>query len=159
MVERAISNLSDEQFFTKPGDAVNSVALIIKHMAGNLQSRWLDFLTADGEKPTRDRDREFILAGNDTRGSLMQGWQRGWSMLENTLGRLRDEDLGRRVTIRRESLTVLQALLRAATHAAHHTGQVLYLSRLLCPGAPWLTIAPGTSGEFVPPSLRKGRPK
>ena len=101
LVERAISNLSDEQFFTKPGDAVNSVALIIKHMAGNLQSRWLDFLTADGEKPTRDRDREFILAGNDTRGSLMQGWQRGWSMLENTLGRLRDEDLGRRVTIRR----------------------------------------------------------
>lgn len=153
MADRALAALEDSQFFERPGGAVNPPALIVKHLAGNLRSRWTDFLTTDGEKPDRDRDREFVLTERDTRASLLAAWERGWAVLFATVESLRDDDLDRTVTIRGEGLTARQALLRGLGHAAYHVGQITYLSRLFQPDSAWLTIAPGTSaaarGEYL----------
>jgi uncharacterized damage-inducible protein DinB len=153
--ERAMASLSDEQFFERPAPHVNSVAIVVKHLAGNLVSRWTEFLTTDGDKPSRDRDNEFIITPHDTRASLLEAWQRGWQAVFDTLDNLTNSDLEKIVTIRREPHTVFQALLRASGHAAYHTGQILYLVRLLCPESPWLTIPPGQSrahrGEYRKP--------
>ncbi|MCI0639521.1 MAG: DUF1572 domain-containing protein [Gemmataceae bacterium] len=143
--DRAIAALSDEQFFARPGAEVNPVALIVRHMAGNLRSRFRDFLTSDGEKPDRDRDNEFVLAETDTRDQLLAAWEAGWRILFETLASLKPDDFDKTITIRGESHTVRQALLRGATHVAYHTGQILYLARLLRPDSPWLTVAPGKS--------------
>lgn len=145
LADRAMAQLDDEQFFRRPGEAVNPVALIVKHLAGNLASRWSDFLTTDGNKPSRDRDREFLLTEQDTRANLLSAWERGWQTLYDTLAGLQMSDLEKTVTIRGEAHTVVQALLRGVTHAAYHTGQILYVARLLRPDAVWLTIAPGQS--------------
>lgn len=158
LMERALERLSDDQFFSRPGEQVNPVALIVKHLSGNLRSRWSDFLTTDGEKPTRDRDREFVLEDGDTRDKLMEDWCLAWSTVDSTLRELKDEDLSRRITIRGEPHTVLQALLRGVNHATYHAGQILYLTRLYCPGADWLTIAPGKSSEHHGGYLRNDRP-
>ena len=145
LADNAIVPLSDEQFFARPAADSNSIALVVKHLAGNLRSRWTDFLTTDGEKPDRDRDAEFILTANDTRARLISSWDVGWDTLFVTLDELEPADLERTITIRGERHTVLQALVRGLTHAAYHVGQILYLSRLLAPGSPWLTIPPGQS--------------
>ncbi len=145
LAESALSELDEARFFQRPGELVNPVALIVKHLAGNFASRWSDFLTTDGEAPTRDRDGEFQLNDQDTRASLMAAWERSWAILLATLDGLEPADLDRTVTIRGEALTARQALLRGATHLAYHTGQVLYLVRLLQPDARWQTIAPGQS--------------
>jgi uncharacterized damage-inducible protein DinB len=145
LAERAMSELPDEDFFHKPAEHVNSAATIVKHLAGNLFSRWTDFLTSDGEKPTRDRDSEFLLTAQDTRPSLLAAWEKGWQALFATIETLDESDFERTVTIRGEPHTVFQALVRGLTHAAYHTGQVLYLVRLLRPDSPWLTVAPGKS--------------
>jgi uncharacterized damage-inducible protein DinB len=137
--------LDDGDFFRRPGAAVNPVALIVKHLAGNLASRWADFLTTDGEKPTRDRDGEFILTEADTRAHLMASWERGWGMLFDTLAGLTDADLAVNVTIRGEPHSARQALFRGMTHVAYHTGQILYLARLFKPESAWLTVPPGQS--------------
>jgi uncharacterized damage-inducible protein DinB len=155
LADRAMDALNDEQFFERPGPVVNPVALIVKHLAGNMASRWSDFLTTDGEKESRDRDAEFVLTDDDTRGALMTSWERGWSTLFQTIEGLSDADLRRTVTIRGEPHTVRQALLRGALHVAYHTGQILYLARWLRPDAPWLTMAPGTSRGF-PGRYRQG---
>src|SRR5262249_2440446 len=126
--------------------SVNPVALIVK-LAGNLASRWTEFLTTDGEKASRDRDGEFRLTAQDTRPNLLAAWERGWLALFDTLQSLGDADLGRSVTIRGEEHTVRQALLRGLTHAAYHTGQILYVVRLLRPESPWLTVPPGQSSK------------
>ena len=149
MADRAIGELDDHAFFYRPADQVNSVALIVKHLAGNLASRWSDFLTTDGEKPSRNRDGEFLLADNDTRSSLLAAWERGWGILFATLDALAPSDLEKNVTIRGEALSVQQALLRGALHAAYHTGQILYLVRWQKPDAAWQTIAPGKSRSAV----------
>lgn len=154
LAEAAMGHLDDGQFFQRPGPQVNPMALIVKHMAGNLASRWSDFLTSDGEKPSRQRDQEFVLGEADTRAALMAAWQHGWSVLLATLDGLCDADLERSVTIRGEPHTVRQALLRGVNHAAYHAGQVLYLARLLRPDAPWLTIAPGGSRQHAAGYLR-----
>ena len=152
MADRAIATLDDRQFFGSPSRQVNPVALIVKHLAGNLTSRWTDFLTTDGEKPGRDRDGEFRVADSDTRDSLLTEWERGWTTLLDTLEWLSDADLGRTITIRGEPHTVRQALLRGLLHVAYHSGQILYLARWLEPDSRWLTIAPGASrgarGEY-----------
>jgi hypothetical protein len=152
VTERAMAELDDAGFFHRPGEAVNPVALIVKHLAGNMASRWADFRTTDGEKPTRDRDGEFLLTDADTRASLMAAWEQGWTYLFHTLDDLADADLSATVTIRGESHTVRQALLRGILHVAYHTGQVLYLVRLIRPDAAWQTIPPGQSraapGEY-----------
>src|SRR5262249_33282831 len=138
--------LDESQFFQRPGTLVNPVALIVKHLAGNLVSRWIEFLTTDGEKPDRDRDAEFLLTEQDTRANLLAAWERGWAALFAAVEGLRDADLDRIVTIRGEGLTVRQALLRGLAHIAYHTGQIAYLARWSRPESPWLTVAPGQSG-------------
>src|SRR5215469_13292372 len=150
-----MTQLDDEQFFRRPGEAVNPIALIVKHLAGNLTSRWSDFLTTDGDKPSRDRDGEFLLTEQDTRASLLVAWERGWQTLFDTLAGLQASDLEKTVTIRGEAHTVIQALLRGATHAAYHTGQILYVVRLLRPDAAWLTIPPGQSRSHQRGAYRK----
>jgi uncharacterized damage-inducible protein DinB len=147
LADRAIAQLDDREFFDRPGPLVNPVALIVKHLAGNLSSRWTDFLTTDGEKATRDRDREFVLGEQDTRANLCAAWEQGWRTLFETLASLQETDLTKSVSIRGESHTAQQALLRGMTHVAYHTGQMLYLVRLLRPESPWLSIPPGQSSR------------
>jgi uncharacterized damage-inducible protein DinB len=131
---------------------VNSVALVGKHLTGNLKSRWTDLLTTDGEKPWRNRDNEFAITDADTREQLMAAWEEGWQVVLDTVGSLQPSDLDKSITIRGEQHTVTQALIRGMTHAAYHVGQITYLARLLEPEGEWLTIAPGNStaqrGEY-----------
>jgi uncharacterized damage-inducible protein DinB len=148
LADRAMVQLDDKEFFQRPGTLVNPVALIVKHLAGNMVSRWTDFLTTDGEKASRDRDGEFLLTEQDTRMDLLAAWERGWAALFETLDGLGDSDMEKLVTIRGESQTVRQALLRGMAHVAYHTGQVLYLARLMRPDSPWLSIPPGQSRGF-----------
>jgi uncharacterized damage-inducible protein DinB len=156
LTTRAIGPLSDDDFFRRPGEAANSVALVVKHLAGNLTSRWSDFLTTDGEKPWRDRDGEFVIGPPDTRASLLAAWERAWEIVAGTLAGLNDGDLEKQVTIRGEPHSVFQALLRSSDHTAYHAGQIMYLARLFRPDARWQTIAPGqskqrTKGDYLPP--------
>jgi hypothetical protein len=149
LAERALSQLSDEQFFAVPAAGDNSVAVIVKHVGGNLVSRWTDFLTSDGEKPGRDRDAEFRIHPDDTREHLLRTWTRGWTTLFQALGRFEDSDMARVVTIRGEPLTVLQAVNRQLTHYAYHVGQIVFVAKHHR-GAEWrtLSIPLGGSAEF-----------
>ena len=122
----------------------------MKHLSGNLLSRWTDFLTTDGEKPSRNRDDEFMITPDDIRSRLMERWEAGWGALEHTLRSLDQLALLKTITIRGEPHTVQQSLLRGLNHAAYHTGQILYLVRYLKPDAVWLTIAPGQSKSHRP---------
>lgn len=155
--DAAIAELSDEGFFQRPSEAVNSVALIVKHLAGNLASRWTDFLTSDGDKPGRDRDAEFVLTSADTRANLLAAWERGWQAVLATVGSLTDADLLREVTIRGEKHTVQQAVLRGTTHAAYHVGQILYVARLVSPDRTWITIPPGQSQSHAAGYLKRAK--
>jgi uncharacterized damage-inducible protein DinB len=150
LAEKAFNQVQeDTDFFRKPGEFSNSIAAIIKHVAGNLSSRWRDFLTSDGEKPDRNRDAEFVIAEQDTRAGLIAAWESGWSTLIDTLTNLTDADLQKSIRIRGEEHTVHQALLRSLAHVAYHTGQIVYLSRLVQKdGWEWITIAPGQSRRF-----------
>jgi hypothetical protein len=148
LADRAMVHLDDQEFCRRPAAHVNPVALIVKHLAGNLASRWTDLLATDGEKASRDRDGEFLLTEQDSRAGLLAAWERGWAALFNTLDSLKESDLDRSVTIRGESHRVTQALLRGLSHAAYHTGQILYLVRLWRPESPWLTVAPGQSQKL-----------
>jgi uncharacterized damage-inducible protein DinB len=145
LADRAISAQDDEAFFRQPAKQVNSVAIVVKHLAGNLLSRWTNFLTTDGDKPGRNRDGEFVIEPRDSRPQLLAQWEAGWNALLGTVDSLKDDDLDNTVTIRGEPHTVRQALLRSMTHVAYHVGQITYLARLYKPDAPWLTIAPGQS--------------
>src|SRR4051812_29611604 len=131
LADKALAGMDDAAFFHKPGEEVNPSAIIVKHLAGNLTSRWTDFLTTDGEKSTRDRDGEFRLREEDTRVSLMAAWEKGWQTAIASMQSLSDADLTKKITIRTEPFTVLQALLRGLNHAVYHVGQILYLARLL----------------------------
>ncbi len=145
LADSALEQLDDEQFFRLHGQHVNSIALIVKHLAGNLASRWTNFLTSDGEKENRNRDGEFIVTDRDSRHQLTKDWETGWNILFDAVENLSTVDLDRLVTIRGEPHTVFQAIVRGLAHAAYHTGQIVYLRRLMQPDAPWLTIAPGQS--------------
>jgi hypothetical protein len=149
LADGAIAQVSDEQFFASPAAGDNSVAMIVKHVGGNLVSRWTDFLTSDGEKPGRDRDTEFWVAADDTRKQLLQVWTRGWATLFEALEPLGDSDMARVVTIRGEALTVLQAVNRQLTHYAYHVGQIVYVAKHHR-GSEWrtLSIPLGRSAEF-----------
>ena len=129
--ERAMGQVSDEAFFVTLDPESNSIALLVKHMAGNLRSRFTDFLTSDGEKPDRDRDGEFEIRAGDTRASLEARWREAWAVLDLALDELTERDLLRNVRIRGESLTVLQALDRQLTHHAYHVGQIVFLAKHL----------------------------
>ena len=144
--EGAISQLADSQLAQVAGTG-NSIVTIVWHLAGNLKSRFTDFLTADGEKPWRDRDSEF-LAREVSRKELQAKWEDGWRVLFAALTDLSDVDLGRTVTIRGEPHTVAQALHRSLAHASYHVGQIVYEAKALR-GADWryLSIPPGQSAR------------
>ena len=147
--EDALAQVADDDFFRAIDPESNSVALIVKHVAGNMASRWTDFLTADGEKPGRNRDEEFEARSTDSRESLMAAWQAGWTTLFDALASLRDDDLLREVRIRREPHTVVQAVHRQLTHYAYHVGQIVFLARHFA-GPRWrsLSIPKGKSREI-----------
>lgn len=148
--EKAMQQLDDERFFGKPAEHSNSVAIIVKHIAGNLLSRWTDFLTTDGDKPGRDRDAEFIIGPDDTRSRLLASWDASWNALFETLQTLNEDDWLKKITIRREEHTVLQAIHRSLTHTSYHVGQIVYLSRMLkTKDWKWITIPPGESKQFA----------
>jgi hypothetical protein len=149
LADAAMSQLSDEQFFAVPSPGDHSVAVIVKHVGGNLLSRWSDFLTSDGEKPGRNRDTEFQVGAEDTREQLMQTWSHGWATLFTALEPLEDSDVARVITIRDEPLTVLQAVNRQLTHYAYHVGQIVYVAKHHC-GRAWrtLSIPVGRSSDF-----------
>ncbi|HEU4585988.1 MAG TPA: DUF1572 family protein [Gemmatimonadaceae bacterium] len=148
-VERAAAQVSDEQFFQPLEEDGNSIALLMKHMSGNLESRFTDFLASDGEKSTRDRDGEFVREAGDTRETIAAKWERGWSALWGALDSLNARDLLKTVRIRGEAHTVVQALLRQVAHQSQHAGQVVILARHWA-GEGWetLSIPRGKSKEF-----------
>jgi len=129
MAEAAMAQITDEEFFKTIDAESNSVALIVKHIAGNQRSRWVDFLTTDGEKPDRFRDGEFVAFDEDTRESLMQVWERGWQTLFDAVEPLTIEDFTKSVTIRGEPHTIVEAINRQLTHYALHIGQILFLAK------------------------------
>jgi len=155
LADDSIAQLTDQQFFALPDPESNSVALVVKHMAGNLRSRFTDFLTTDGEKPDRNRDQEFIASGADRPG-LLGAWEHGWHILFDTLNSLEPDDLLRTVTIRGQPHTVLQALCRASGHAAYHVGQITFLAKHW-KGAEWksLSVPKGQSEQFNANMLEK----
>ena len=130
MIDAAVGQLNDEQFFARPAPGFNSVANLLRHLGGNLNSRWTHFLTEDGEKPDRDRDREFE-DWTGSRPSLMEYFDDGWRQLIGTLDRLTEEQLSREVYIRGEPHSVPFAIQRSINHVAYHLGQLVAIRRAL----------------------------
>jgi hypothetical protein len=148
--ERAIAQLSDEDLTHTVGEESNSIAVLLKHLHGNMMSRWTDFLTSDGEKPWRDRDGEFEPDAPG-RPELMKLWEEGWDCLFDALAALSPEDLGKRVMIRGRELSVLDSLLRQFGHYASHVGQMVFIAKYIR-GREWktLSIACGESKSYMP---------
>jgi len=148
MAERAIEQIDDEEFFRQIDPEANSIGVIVKHIAGNLRSRWTDFLTTDGEKDFRDRDSEFEAIG-DTRESLMADWELGWLTLFESIEPLTIDDLVRSVTIRGEPHSIIEAINRQLTHYACHVGQIAFLAKHFR-SAEWktLSVPRNRSAEF-----------
>ncbi len=149
LADKAIVQVSDAEFFTAPDAESNSIAINVKHVAGNLHSRWTDFLTTDGEKPNRNRDTEFVIGPEDTRPALMARWEAGWQVLFDALAPLGSADVLRSVLIRGEPHTVVQAVHRQLTHYGYHAGQIVFVAKHLRVAA-WktLSVARNTSAEF-----------
>lgn len=129
LAEKAMGQITDEQFFAALDRESNSIALMVKHVAGNLRSRWLDFYASDGEKPDRHRDGEFEIGAEDTRASLMEKWEAAWKILFDVVGPMTPPDLERTVTIRGEPHQAIRALNRQLTHYAYHVGQIVFLAK------------------------------
>jgi hypothetical protein len=147
-VDKALPRIPDERLHTELDANSNSIAVIVKHVAGNLRSRYRDFLTTDGEKPDRDRDREFETSGHESRAEVLESWEEGWSIALRSLEALAPSDLDRTVHIRGEAFLVIEALNRSLAHAASHVGQIVYLCRHFA-GDGWtsLTIPKGGSAQ------------
>lgn len=158
MGENAMSQLRDEDFFVAIDPEANSVAVLVKHLAGNMHSRFTDFLASDGEKPDRFRDREFELTSLTTRVEVMRWWEDGWACVFAAIDPLKPEDVTRTVTIRGEPHTVLQALNRQIAHYAQHLGQIVFLAKHLR-SSEWktLSIPRGKSEDYktAPPKPYK----
>jgi len=152
-VDKALPRIADADLHTELDANSNSIAVIIKHVAGNLRSRFRDFLTADGEKPDRHRDTEFEMPERASRQDILAWWDEAWGILFGSIEALTPEDLGRTITIRGEGYLVIEALNRSVAHTASHVGQIVYLARHFA-GDNWtsLTIPKGASanikGEF-----------
>lgn len=146
--ERAMAQCPDDALFESLDAESNSIAIVVKHMAGNMRSRWMDFLTTDGEKPDRNRDTEFETPPK-TRAELMELWERGWKYVFDALVPLKDEDLVRTITIRTEPHSVMQAINRQIAHYSYHVGQIVYVAKHLA-GNKWqtLTVPKKKSAEF-----------
>jgi uncharacterized protein DUF1572 len=138
--EKAMDQIDDEQFVALIDPEANSIALIVKHVAGNMRSRWTDFLTTDGEKPDRDRDSEFETQSGDTRAALLARWEDGWRRLLAAVSSLRPEDLQKTVSIRGEPHTVVQAINRQVSHYSAHVGQIVLLAKHFA-GPTWQTLS------------------
>ena len=146
--EGAMEQVSDEQLFATLDEEMNSIAIIVKHMAGNMHSRWTDFLTSDGEKPDRNRDSEFVEPAA-TRADLMRVWNDGWQRVFQALEPLSDADLERKVTIRGEPHSVMQAISRQIGHYSYHVGQIVFLAKHF-EASEWktLSVPRNKSAEF-----------
>lgn len=147
---RAITQVKDEALTIVLDEEANSLDVLVKHLAGNMRSRWTDFLTTDGEKPDRHRDAEFEGEAHTTREAVLQRWKDGWSLVFAAVEALSPDDLARRVTIRGESHTVIQAINRQLTHYAAHVGQIVLLAKHFS-GQDWqtLSIPRGKSEEYL----------
>jgi hypothetical protein len=146
--DRAIAQVSDQQLFAALDNETNSIASIVKHITGNMRSRWTDFLTSDGEKPSRNRDSEFVDPPA-TREALLAQWEAGWRCVFGALEPLTDADLGRTITIRGEAHSVMQAINRQLAHYSQHIGQIILLAKHYA-GERWqtLSVERNRSGEF-----------
>ena len=148
-VETALNQVDDDAFFVAQGTHGNSIALLVKHIAGNMRSRWRDLFTTDGEKPDRHRDTEFEIAPEDTKETLMARWEQSWQILSGILDSFGPEDLTRTVTIRGQGHLVVEALNRQLAHYAYHVGQIVLLAKALCGEEwQWMSIPPGESTQF-----------
>jgi hypothetical protein len=147
--ERAMAQLDDAQFFITLDQESNSVAIIVKHLRGNMRSRWTGFLTTDGEKPDRQRDEEFLQSDEQTRAQVMAWWEEGWTALFEALGELSPSDVEATVHIRAQPMSVTTAILRQLDHYGQHVGQIVFLAKHLR-GTEWktLSIPRGKSEEF-----------
>jgi hypothetical protein len=148
LAESAMEQVSDKELFTALDEEMNSIAIIAKHMAGNMRSRWTDFLTSDGEKPDRHRDTEFVAPPN-TRPELMSIWNEGWERVFHALHPLSDRDLERKIFIRGEAHSVMQAINRQIAHYSYHCGQIVFLAKHF-KGNNWksLSVPRNKSAEF-----------
>lgn len=149
LAEKAFAQLKDEEFFVTLDEEGNSVGVIIRHMTGNMISRWTDFLNTDGEKPDRNRDMEFVLAPATAKEDLIEQWERGWAQVFEAIEPLEPGDLARTIFIRGKAHTVVEAINRQLTHYAQHIGQIIFLSKHLR-STQWqtLSIPRNRSAEF-----------
>jgi uncharacterized damage-inducible protein DinB len=152
VADRAIAQIGDEELHRLVDGEANSIAIIMQHVAGNLRSRYTDFLTTDGEKPDRNRDGEFEMPERASRAELLAAWDRAFSLVLDTIAGLQPDDLMRTVYVRKEPFTVVEALNRSVTHTAYHVGQIVLLAKHFA-GKGWktLTIAKGKSREVEVP--------
>jgi len=152
--ERAFAQTTDEDFFRTIDEESNSIAIIVKHMAGNMLSRWTDFLTTDGEKPDRQRDMEFVMLPETTKEDMLAFWEKGWACVFAAIEPLRPEDLMRIVQIREQDHTVMQAINRQLSHYANHLGQIVYLAKHF-KSSDWQTLSvPKNKSAEVNPRLQ-----
>ncbi|HEX5708684.1 MAG TPA: DUF1572 family protein [Pyrinomonadaceae bacterium] len=156
--DRAAAQVDDEGFFRQLDEESNSIAILMKHLSGNMRSRWTDFLTTDGDKPDRRRDSEFMLEDGDTRARIEERWEAGWQILFDTLASLRPADLLSTVRIRGQAHTVVEAVNRQLAHYGEHVGQIVFLAKHIA-RRDWqtLSIARGQSEAFNAEMDRKFR--
>jgi hypothetical protein len=149
LADKAMEQIDEEAFFWQPNTASNSVYLIVKHMSGNMKSRWTDFLTTDGEKPWRNRDDEFEQNEKPTRDEIFTLWETGWTCLFDALNPLTEADLSKTMLIRNEPHSVMEGINRQIAHYASHVGQIVFLCKMIS-NEDWktLSIAKGKSNEF-----------
>ena len=149
LAEKAIAQLKDEELFVTLDEEGNSVAVVMKHIAGNMLSRWTDFLTSDGEKPNRNRDMEFVIEPQTSKDDVFAYWERGWKSVFDALEPLRPEDFEKKITIRGEEHTIVQAINRQLMHYSYHIGQIVFLAKHFR-SAEWksLSIPRSRSADF-----------
>ncbi len=149
LADKTFAQLDEEQIHWQPAGEPNNIYIIVKHMSGNMLSRFTDFLTTDGEKPWRERDAEFVDDPGATKAQMLGIWEKGWNCLMSTLESLTDEDLGKTVHIRTEPLIVIDALNRQLSHYPYHVGQIVYLGKVMkADGWQSLSIPKGDSQQF-----------
>jgi len=149
LAERAFAQISDEEFFRTLDEESNSIAINMKHIAGNMISRWTDFLATDGEKPERNRDLEFVMLPETSKNDMLAYWERGWQCVFEAVEPLKPEDLMRTIRVRGQDHTVVQAINRQLAHYAYHVGQIVFLAKHFKSGE-WqsLSVPKNRSAEF-----------
>ena len=158
LAEKALDQLKDEEYFVTLDPESNSIAVIMKHIAGNMFSRWTNFLTSDGEKPDRNRDMEFVIGAETTRDDVRDYWEQGWACLFNALEPLQPEDFERKVLIRGEAHTIVQAINRQLSHYAQHIGQIVFLAKHFR-SAEWKSLSVPRNKSAAFNTYLAGKPK